>query len=59
MNYASNSSAPVRERAMVDNDNAAVLVRRYETKDHGFVCKLFREPLIENWLPAYRLVFMK
>ena len=41
---------------MVDD---AVLIRRYETKDHGFVCKLFRESLIENWIPAYRLVHMK
>ena len=33
---------------------ADVLIRRYETKDYGFVCKLFYECLIENWIPAYR-----
>merc|ERR1711971_79021 len=38
---------------MVDN---AVLIRRYETEDHGFVCELFRESLMENWIPAYRWV---
>ena len=41
---------------MVDN---AVLIRRYETEDHGFVCQLFRESLMENWIPAYRLVHTK
>ena len=34
--------------------HADVLIRRYETKDYGFVCKLFYECLIENWIPAYR-----
>merc|ERR1711971_10746 len=38
---------------MVDN---AVLIRRYETEDHGFVCELFRESPMENWIPAYRWV---
>merc|ERR1711934_895993 len=36
--------------------HADVLIRRYETKDYGFVCKLFYECLIENWIPAYRRV---
>ena len=49
---APSSSSPIRMKVMLDN--AAVLIRRYESKDHGFVCKLFRESLIENWIPAYR-----
>ena len=39
--------------------HADVLIRRYETKDYGFVCKLFYECLIENWIPAYRLGYTK
>ena len=32
--------------------------RRYESKDHGFVRMLFHKSLLENWIPAYRFVFM-
>ena len=38
--------------------NAAVVIRRYESKDHGFVRMLFHKSLLENWIPAYRFVFM-
>ena len=36
-----------------------LLIRKYEAKDHGFVCKLFSDALFENWGPAYRWELMK
>ena len=36
-----------------------LLIREYEAKDHGFVCKLFSDALFENWGPAYRWELLK
>ena len=32
-----------------------VVIRKYESKDHADVCRIFKDGMHENWWPAYRL----
>ena len=31
------------------------MIRKYESKDHTEVCRIFKDGMHENWWPAYRL----
>ena len=30
------------------------MIRKYESKDHADVCRIFKDGMHENWWPAYR-----
>jgi len=33
-----------------------VVIRKYESKDHADVCRIFKDGMHENWWPAYRRI---